>query len=194
MARFRASAEPGAFEELVRRHTPRAFRTALGILGSGVDAEDAVQECFLRVIRRRATYRPGMPFSVWFFTVLRNFCRDELRRTARAAGRPPPPPAGGPAADAPSLAERSEETQAALAAFGRLAEDEREVLALRIHEGLRFAEIAGICGISEEAAKKRAQRALDRLRRDVAAGGRGAGARGRGGNAVPSADMGRMRG
>ncbi|MHC4247591.1 MAG: RNA polymerase sigma factor [Planctomycetota bacterium] len=171
MTHFRASAEGAAFEELVRRYTPRAYRTAFSILGRGADAEDAVQECFLRVVRRRATYRPGMPFAVWFFTVLRNLCRDEMRRTVRAADRPPPAPAREPAADAPSLAERAEEGAAALAAFERLAEREREVLALRIHDGLKFAEIAAICGISEEAAKKRAQRALDRLRRDVAAEG-----------------------
>ena len=171
MTRFRASGEPAAFEELVRRYTPRAFRTAFAVLRASADAEDAVQECFLRVIHRRATYCPGMPFSVWFFTVLRNLCRDEMRRTVRAAGRPTPPLPREPVADTSSLAERAEEGAAALAAFERLGEPEREVLALRIHDQLRFAEIAEICGISEEAAKKRAQRALDRLRRDVAAEG-----------------------
>jgi RNA polymerase sigma-70 factor (ECF subfamily) len=185
MTRFRASAEPAAFEELVRRYTPRAYRTAFSILRATADAEDAVQECFLRVIRRRATYRPGERFSVWFFTVLRNLCRDEMRRTARAADRPPPPPPREAEGDASSLAERAEAGAAARAAFERLGGPEREVLALRIHDGLRFAEIAEICGISEEAAKKRAQRALDRLRRDVAVEGEGIRAAAAPGKAVP---------
>ncbi|MHC5053275.1 MAG: RNA polymerase sigma factor [Planctomycetota bacterium] len=171
MTRFRSSPEPEAFEELARRYAATAYRTARAILGPNADAEDAVQECFLRVIRRRATYRPGMRFSVWFLTVLRNICRDEIRRAGRAARQPLPAPERAPAADASTLAERGEQARGARAAFDRLAEDEREILALRIHEGLKFAEIAAVCGISEEAAKKRAQRALDRLRRDVAAGG-----------------------
>jgi len=167
IARFRSCPDEEAFEELARRYSASAYRAALAILGSREDAEDAVQDCFLRLIRARSSYRPGMRFSPWFFTILRNTCSDELRRRHRG------PQSRG---DVPEPAEETapragleirEEFRGARRAFHRLRRSEREVLALRIHGGLKFSEIATACGISVEAAKKRAYRGLDRLRREL---------------------------
>ena len=163
---FARSADEALFEELVRRHTAAAYRAALALLSDSGAADDAVQEGFLRLIRARRSWRPGSSFRSWFFAILRNACRDELRRESR-----PAPPRATPAA-APEPLERlqaREQAAAAARAFAELPEGEREVLALRIHGGLEFAQIAAACGISAEAAKKRACRALEILRRRLSA-------------------------
>lgn len=168
MAAVRARDDGPAFDELARRHGERALGTARACLGGSAGAEDAVQECFLHMVRARRSYRPGAPFAPWFYTLLRNACRDELRRRGRRPEtRPGPPerPAGTDPCD--DLVSR-EDARAARRAFDRLPEPEREILALRVHGGLDFPEIARITGLSAECAKKRAYRALDRLRRELA--------------------------
>jgi RNA polymerase sigma-70 factor (ECF subfamily) len=162
MDAFRAEGDERVFEELVRRHSASAYRAALAIVGLAGTAEDAVQESFLRLVRARRDWKPGSNFRSWFYSILRNVCRDELRRVAR-----PEPDRAEPSASAePSAAlDLREQAAAAARAFAELPEGEREVLSLRIHGGLEFSQIASAVGISAEAAKKRACRALELLRR-----------------------------
>ena len=168
MAELRSKADDAAFEELARRYTDRAYRAALAMLGAPAAAEDAVQECFLRLVRARRSYRPDSRFSPWFYAMLRNACRDEIRRRGRASaarGAGPRPDEGQPPHAELELREAG---AAAGRALAQLPEAEREVLILRVLGGLRFAEIAAVCGISPEAAKKRAYRGLERMRRELA--------------------------
>lgn len=161
MARFQASLDSDAFEQIVSSYISPALAVARQILSDCALAEDAVQESFLRVIRKRAQYIPGSPFSCWFYTIVRNVCIDMLRKRAReeeaieiiATG-------AGPSIPRTDLSE-------ILKLLDCLASRERDVLALRIVHGLRFRDVAAALGISEEAAKKRAQRALKRLRAKV---------------------------
>ncbi|MGD0089765.1 MAG: sigma-70 family RNA polymerase sigma factor [Planctomycetota bacterium] len=165
MAAFRLSADEKLFEELVRRHTGRALLAAQAMLGDATAAEDAVQECFLRLIRARSSYEPGKPFAGWLVTILRNICRDELLRRKRKAQAEANLQASAVAPEADSPAEEQEENQIVQASFAELPLLDREILVLRIHGGLEFHEIGARCGLSAEAAKKRAYRALERLRR-----------------------------
>jgi len=160
MAAFRKRLDREAFNTLVRRYMERALAVARCLLGRGLSAEDAAQEAFLLVVRHRRRYRPGKPFAPWFHTILRNVCRGMRRGRSRQAkllaaaaarrqqqgvARPP---------ELPSLAELLADLDA----------DDRTVLLLRVVEGMAFEEIAAAMGISREAAKKRGQRALRRLR------------------------------
>lgn len=166
MDAFRSSGGEAVFEELLRRHRTAAWKTALAILRHRDDAEEAVQEAFLRMVRARRSWRPGRNFRSWFYAILRNVCRDELRRERPApAGDEPGPDRPAPARGPHHEAEARESSRTAAAALARMPRQEREVLFLRIHGGLEFREIAAACRISEEAAKKRAGRALERLRR-----------------------------
>jgi RNA polymerase sigma-70 factor (ECF subfamily) len=131
------------------------------ILSDRALAEDAVQESFLRVIRKRHQYIPASPFSCWFYTIVRNVCVDMLRKCTREkatikaiAGRRR---SDTPRADSPQIPEL----------LSVLNKSDRDVLALRIVHGLGFRDVAAALGISEEAAKKRAQRALRRLRNKI---------------------------
>jgi len=165
MSAFRLSAEEKLFEELVRRHTGRALLAAQAMLGDEAAAEDAVQECFLRLIRARLSYESGRPFAGWLVTILRNICRDELLHRKRKARAEANLLAQGMAAEAATEPEELEHSRSVQASLEQLPLVDREILALRIHGGLDFHEIAATCGLSADAAKKRAYRALDRLRR-----------------------------
>jgi len=158
MARFQARADCNAFEQLVSFYMSPALAVARQILSDHALAEDAVQESFLRVIRKRDQYIPSSPFSCWFYAIVRNVCVDMLRRWGRQkqaieeiAVRGEPSPLRSESPEIPKL-------------LHILARGERDVLLLRIVHGLGFRDVAAALGISEEAAKKRAQRALRRLR------------------------------
>jgi len=161
MVRFQSRLDSYAFDRLVSAYMKPAVGAARQILSDRAMAEDAVQESFLRVIRKRDQYIPGSPFSCWFYTIVRNVCLDMLRKCNRereAIGqvavrrRHTSPGAGLP--QIPEL----------LNVLGRR---DRDVLVLRIVHGLGFREVGAALGISEEAAKKRAQRALRRLRASI---------------------------
>jgi RNA polymerase sigma-70 factor (ECF subfamily) len=157
MARFQARLDSAAFEQIVSFYMNPALAVARQILSDNALAEDAVQESFLRVIRKREQYISGSPFSCWFYAIVRNVCVDMLRRQARQKQ------AMEEMASGEDRTTRTELPDIQKLLDG-LAHGERDVLMLRIVHGLQFRDVAVALGISEEAAKKRAQRALRRLR------------------------------
>ncbi len=159
MRRFQRTGDAKAFAEIVPRCVGPALAIARRILNDASLAEDAVQEAFLRVVRCREAYNPTQPFAGWFYTILRNVCVDTLRRRARQAKLVQEAPARQPA-----TAQPAESDSNALDLLAGLPKGERDVLVLRIVQDLSFKEVGAAMGISEEAAKKRAQRGLRRLR------------------------------
>lgn len=160
MSRFQADMDSAAIELLVSSFSRPAMAIAGQILGANASAEDAVQEAFLRVVRQRMQYDAGRLFSGWFYAILRNVCIDIKRRQARHR------------AAITEYAARITDTAIPLEhgqsefpdLMNRLPRGERDVLVLRIVHEMAFADIAASLGIAEEAAKKRAQRGLRRLR------------------------------
>jgi RNA polymerase sigma-70 factor (ECF subfamily) len=158
MSRFREEGDLKAFEHLVARHAAKALVVATNRLHDRSLAEDAVQEAFIRLLRKRDQYTAGRPFAGWFYAILRNVCTDIVRKRSREAG----------AVQTLSLERTSPgaspELPDAHALLATLPSAERVVLELRVLHDLAFREIAAALEISEEAAKKRAQRGLRRLR------------------------------
>jgi RNA polymerase sigma-70 factor (ECF subfamily) len=158
MVRFQSRLDSSAFDGIVSAYMKPAVGVARQILSDRTLAEDAVQESFLRIIRKRHQYIPGSPFSSWFYAIVRNVCTDMLRKFNRekqtikqvAAISEP----DSRRSDLPEISE----------ILSVLARGDRDVLVLRIVHGLGFRDVAAALGISEEAAKKRAQRAMRRLR------------------------------
>ena len=130
------------------------------------DAEDATAEVFL-VVWRRIEEIPTDDTLPWLYGIARNVVRNARRSTTRALRlvhrirAQPRYPGVGPE---PALVRR-EEDQRLIDALSRLSSDDQEVLRLRAYEGLTIPQIARVLGCSEEAAKKRASRAMQRLRR-----------------------------
>lgn len=161
MLRFQTRLDSEAFEQIVSFYINPALAVARQILSDDTFTEDAVQESFLRVIRKRNQYIPGSPFSCWFYAIVRNVCIDMLRkRTREKEAIENTVNVFEPRKKQPELSEIPK-------LLDILASHERDVLVLRIIHGLGFRDVAAALGISEEAAKKRAQRALKRLRAKV---------------------------
>ena len=169
MARFRSSFDQAAFDVLLSRHHVRALLFSQRLLGDRVAAEDAVQDAFIRVVRARQEFDPARSFAGWFHTILRNICTDVQRRRTRRARQVDTLAQQLPASEFVSPQHSSAAVEDLLRP---LSPEDREILMLRLVEGLSFLEIADRQGCSLEAAKKRAQRALRLLRErtDVMAG------------------------
>jgi RNA polymerase sigma-70 factor (ECF subfamily) len=141
-----------AFERLYERHAPRMKSIAINLLGNAADAEDAVQESFLKIYRGAKTFRGGATFSTWVYRVVVNTCYDLLRRrktrpsgtSVDADGREILPAV--PAADHP-LRLALEKSVA------RLAPKHRAVFVLFAIEGFSHGEIGRILGIPEGTSK-----------------------------------------
>ncbi len=161
-----ARGDAAAFAELVRRHHSRAWRLACRFLGDPAEAEDIVQEAFLRVLRAAGRYRPTASFPTYLHTVVGRLCLDwARRRRPDYPGELPDAAAAGPdPAESLVLAERRAALRRALAA---LPPAQRLALLLQHDEGLDYASIAGIMGLSVRAVEgciRRARAALaDRL-------------------------------
>lgn len=72
--------ELAAFTELFHAHEARVYRLALTILHNQQDAEDAVQDVFIRIFERIGSYKADAAFQTWLTTIVVNACRDKLRR------------------------------------------------------------------------------------------------------------------
>ncbi len=157
--------DPDAFGTLVSRYFDACWRFAYHMLGERADAEDAVQESFLRAYLAIARYDERDQFRAWLFRILTNQCRNALtsrgRRTRRfvqddialeTAPAAPPGPAPGV------------EDVALIRALAQLEPTQREALLLKYAEGLEYAEMSALTGAGESALKMRVKRGSERLR------------------------------
>lgn len=153
------------YEHLYRLQGPRMKNLARNLLGSASDAEDAVQETFLKIQRGIASFRGNSSFVTWTFRILVNTCHDLRRARVRrkensqedVADMPPQRELRAPGAH-PSLRLALER------ALARLSEQQREVFLMFEVEGLRHAEIATVLEISETASKNTLFQAKRNLR------------------------------
>ena len=157
-----------AFGTLVEEHQTIAFRTAYLLTGSAADAEDAVQEGFVKAYASLGRFRVGAPFRPWLLTIVANEARNRRRsagRRDRLALRAAEDPLSGGAVPSPEAAlldaERREEL---LRAVNDLREDDRMAIGCRYFLGLSEEETAAALGWRRGTVKSRTSRALDRLR------------------------------
>jgi len=152
--------EERAFRELYRRHTPRLLGFVGRLLGRpDAEAEDAVQETWLRVCRSLDRFRWESSFSTWLLGIGLNVVRDEIRRSARSLevdmDELPDPPAQAVFADERIDIERS---------IGLLPDGYRVVLVLHDVEGMKHEEIAHRLDITAGTSKSQLSKARRALR------------------------------
>lgn len=157
------------YEPLVRAYEPAGLRLAVAMMGNAEDAEDALQEAFIKTFDTLHRFDLRRPFAPWFFRILRNQCRDMLRsRAAKFRVEV----LDGQLEDAPGDAERgperSRERNAAREllwrALERIGPDHREILVLKELQGFRYGEIAQILEIPEGTVASRLFHARQALR------------------------------
>ena len=153
-----------AFEELVARYQTRAVRLAWTLAGG--DAEDAVQDAFVKAYRSLDRFREGAAFRPWLFTIVAN----EARNRRRSAGRRDRLALRTVALESPSSPSPEDEAVAAdrrrrlAAAIETLGDRDREVIACRWFAELSEAEMAEVLSCRPGTVKSRVSRAMDRLR------------------------------
>jgi RNA polymerase sigma factor (sigma-70 family) len=167
LARVRGG-DPDAYAELVRRHAQVAVRTA-SLLGAGSDAEDVVQEAFVKAYGGLSRFRDGAAFRPWLLRIVANetmnLHRAAGRRTARersAWERTEPLLAAG--TDDPVTSVLSDERRAELVqGLSQLSPAHRQVVTCRYLLELDEAETAAVLGWARGTVKSRLHRALRQL-------------------------------
>ena len=158
-----------AYAELVSRHAPVAIRTA-ALLGAGGEAEDVVQEAFVKAYAALDRYRPGAPFRPWLLRIVANETRNLHRASGRRAARErraweQSEPLLAVRPHDPADALLSAERQSALVqGLARLSPEHRQVVTCRYLLDLDEAETAAVLGWPRGTVKSRLHRALTRLR------------------------------
>jgi len=163
--------ESWAFDEIMKRHQPRAYRIALGMLGDADEAADATQEAFVRAFRSLGNFQFESRFGTWLHRIVVNQCisrirRAKLRRTLSLSEIPERLRStfAGPARDLESreLGQRIGEAVAAL------PPRQRAVFVMRQDEGMSYAEISRILSRSEGAVRASYFQAIRKLRKELA--------------------------
>jgi RNA polymerase sigma-70 factor, ECF subfamily len=162
--------QPQFYEPLVRAYEVEARRVALGILRDPDAAGDAVQESFIKAYRGLSGFELGRDFRPWLLRIVRNQCRDMLRRGKAGPGLERITPqleervGSASEAEAERSVRRAEAKDLLWAALGRISVDHREVLVLKELEGLAYEEIAAALGVAEGTVASRLYHARRALR------------------------------
>jgi RNA polymerase sigma factor (sigma-70 family) len=155
-----------AFETVIRTYSRRVYVVAYAIVQDVSEAEDIVQETFLKAHHQRAKLREPEKFPAWLLTVTRNAGRDRLRRRRPQAEQEAFDTMADHSAATPGSAMEQEEHQAHLRrALATLPEEHRTALTLRYLEGLDYRAIETTMGLSNGALRGILGRALGTLRR-----------------------------
>jgi RNA polymerase sigma-70 factor, ECF subfamily len=166
-----------AFRVLVERHSRAIFKLAFRMTGNEYDAEDIVQETFLRAYKQIQRFDGRAAFSTWLYRIAAN-CSIDLMRARKIERRVEPSDPARPfdwmehvATNAPTPERLSESGQIAThvnAALKELSEMERAAFVLRHYEGQNVEQIALALGVRQNAAKHSIFRAVQKLRRALA--------------------------
>ena len=161
-----------AFEQLYTTHGARLKSVAMNILGNVTDAEDAVQEAFLKAYRNLHGFRGQSSFSTWVYRILLNCCYDVRRRKVRR----PEQEMMDSQSDATDKKRREESSVAPVdhplrlaleRCLAKLGARQREVFVLFEVEGFKHSEIAAMLKISETNSKNILFEAKRSLRRQL---------------------------
>jgi len=153
--------DTAAFAVLVARYRDRLGRYAMQMLGDREDAEEALQDAFVRAYRSLARFDDSERFGPWLFAILVNRCRTTGRRMARRHRIFVRDEGSLERAPAPAVPEWDDTVRRAL---GRLAPGMREAFLLKHVEDLDYDEMSRLTGAGVSALKMRVKRACEQLR------------------------------
>ena len=175
--------ESATFDELFTRYEASSLSLLTRLLGERGAAEGLAQEAFLRIYRDADSYEYPRRFSTWFFTIVRNLAKNELRYRKRHPARSLDD-SGAPAGEEPEHPAAIDEVRAPTRtplssivskevldrlhqAIAGLPEPEREALILHRFSNLKYREIAEVVGARLGTVRSRLHSALNRLRQSL---------------------------
>jgi RNA polymerase sigma-70 factor, ECF subfamily len=154
---------------LVRRYASPLLTYLRRMVGCEHRSEELFQDVFLQVWLKRRQYQYPRPFRPWLFAIATNHCRATFRG-AKPPGVSLDEEAAAPVTREPGPVETavaSETATEVAAAVARLPAQQRSVVVLRVWNGLSYAEIGGIVGVSEETARSHMSHGLKTLRKSL---------------------------
>ena len=152
-----AAGDMDALRDLYDAVSGHIYGFALSLVRDPHDAEDVLQETFLRICRSAADYRPqGKPLA-WIFTIVRRLALDKQRQQARTL------PVEEVAVEVTDVAD-SDDRLLLHSLLNRLSDEDRQILILHAVVGLKHREIAVVMGMPLGTVLSRYRRALDRLK------------------------------
>jgi len=163
-----------AYRALVERHSRPLFRLAYRMTGNEQDAEDVVQESFLRAWRRLDEFESRAAFGTWIYRIAANCALDTLRARQRQGERQEESGLAGadfllsvPSADPQPdrIAQSAQTARRMNEAMAGLSDTERAAFVMRHFEERSIEEIGRTLGVKENAAKQSIFRAVRKLRR-----------------------------
>lgn len=174
LIRAAVAGDDAAFRELLERYKTRAFGVALGIVGDRDEAQDVVQDAFIKAYYNLKEFRFGSNFYTWFYRLLVNQAIDRWRKTSRSPAVPleekwlsdegSPPDAVAFPRTPEELAGNRELMDALNRAIGDLPEYHRAAIVLREVDGLAYEEIAKVMKCSVGTVMSRLHYARAKLR------------------------------
>jgi len=156
-----------AFGVLVRRHQRRIFGLALRLLRNPDDADDLVQETFLRAWRALDRFDPERPLAPWLLRIATNRALTALQAGKRRATEELDERIPAPDPSPEEHTERRRLHARIRRAAAELPEEQRAILALRVGESLSYCEIADVLDIPVGTVMSRLARARETLRKKV---------------------------
>lgn len=161
------------FEELVHRYHKQAYNIAYRMSGNAADAEDLVQEAFIKAFKAFGSYRRELPFSNWMYLIIRNLYYDSLRRKPKfTLCSIDNNPDGEGSIDIPdvrsdplNMVMSSEMGQHIQKALTSLSNDFRMAVILCDIEGYSYEEIGEIMGCSQGTVRSRIHRGRKQLQK-----------------------------
>ncbi len=157
------------YEPVVKAYEPSGMSLAFALLGNIDDAQDALQEAFIKAYRSLNQFDLDQSFSPWFFQILRNQCRDVLRgrkadsrmerlderfelRSTDTEGEPE------------TILQRNIAADTLWRGLEQISEEHREIIVLKEIQGFPYSEIASILNIPEGTVASRLYQARHALR------------------------------
>jgi RNA polymerase sigma-70 factor, ECF subfamily len=169
--------DPDAFRVLVERHSRALFRLAFRMTGNQQDAEDVVQESFLRAYKQLGKFDERATFGTWLYRIAANCSLDLVRSRKRRSEHVAPAgeegaeeivlqlPTHDPTPERMALS--GEVRERVLEAMQELSANERTAFVLRHFEGMCIEEVSRVLECQPGAAKHSVFRAVQKLRRSL---------------------------
>ena len=158
------------FESMLSSHGSEIFAFLWRMVGDGTEAEDCLQETFLRAFKAFPRLEAGANHRAWLYAIANNVARTYLKRRAGSDARmsvlEEDRPDGG--ASVEGIVERRQELEFVRRAVRTLPHKQWAALMLRKYHGLEYSEIAGALGCSEASARANVYQGLKRLRTLIA--------------------------
>ena len=167
-----AGGDEDAFRVLVERHSRSVFRLAFRMTGSAEDAEDVVQETFVRAYQQLARFESRSHFATWLYRIGFNCSIDHLRKRPKLEAAQPPeelndlaPKTIGPTSE--DLVYAGQIGARVQQALSSLSEQERAAFLMRHFHGCSIDEICASLGLKTNAAKHSIFRAVKKMRAEL---------------------------